>query len=362
MRKPPFLALCAALLAASLGADTPTRERLSKYFAGWYSVCPGTSVTVAEAPEFVIPGYVAYKVERTCEAKNRNEVNIALVDPARDAVFVGEVFYSGDRHDQPFVAATDLPVIESALSDSFGLPVSVKVEPGAARGSLIPIRATIREAPFAMAGSAGFVSQDGAALLLGEFHPLGMAPERWREQLLAESAGVSTGKGSSPVTAFIDFQCERCRIRTPQVREFLQAHGGTMEIRFLPLVKVHNWAFAAAESAAALSTVSPALYAKYEDAIFPRAGSMTEDAARELAVDVAESAGVRKAFDAEIASGRARNRVVRDMELAMRLQLNGTPVFFYKGVYLTSEPSLVENYIQSRQGGASGSPDKGVPR
>jgi hypothetical protein len=361
MRKTLFLVLCAALSAVSLRADAPTRDRLSRYFGGWFSVCPGTSISVVEAPDFVIPGYAAYRVERKCDAKNRNELSIALVDAARDAVFVGEVFYSSDRRDQPFVAASDLPVIEGALQETFGLPVSVKVEAGT-RGSLIPIRASIREAGNATVGSSGFVSENGAALLLGEFHPFGVAPELWREQLLSESPGVRPGKGSSPVTAFIDFQCEKCRVRTPQVRDFLQAHGGALEIRFLPLVKVHNWAFAAAESAAALSGVSPALYTKYEESIFPRAGSMNEKAVRELAVDVAEAAGVREAFDAELSSGRARERVVRDIELAMRLGLNGTPVFFYRGVYLTSEPNLAESYIQSRQGGSSGPADKGVPR
>lgn len=361
MKKTLFLALFAALLTVSARADAPTRDRLSRYFEGWYSVCPGTSISVEEAPDFVIPGYAAYRVERTCGAKNRNELSIALVDPARDAVFVGEVFYSSDRHNQPFAAASDLPVIESALQEAFGLPVSVKVEAGT-RGSLIPIRVSIREAPNATATSAGFVSQDGAALLLGEFHPFAVAPELWREQLLAASPGVPHAKGGSPVTAFIDFQCEKCRVRTPQVRDFLKSHGGTLEIHFLPLVKVHNWAFAAAESAAALSAASPALYTKYEEAIFPRAGSMTEKAARELAVDLAEAAGVREGFDAELSSGRARDRVIRDIELAMRLQLNGTPVFFYRGAYLTSEPNLAESYIQSRMGGPPGSPGKSVPR
>ena len=135
----------------------------------------------------------------------------------------------------------------------------------------------------------------------------------------------------------------------------MAAHGGTLEIRFLPLVKVHNWAFAAAESAASLASVSPALYTRYEDAIFPRAGSMTEQAARELAADVAAAGGAREGFDAEISSGRARDRVVRDVELAMRLGLNGTPVFFYRGAFLTSDPNLVESYIQSRLG-RSGKP------
>ena len=44
----------------------------------------------------------------------------------------------------------------------------------------------------------------------------------------------------------------------------------------------------------------------------------------------------------------------------MRLGLNGTPVFFYRGAWLTSEPELAENYVQkglrgSGQAGGQGS-------
>jgi len=82
------------LLAASSAAsaqDVPAR--LSKYFTAWYSVCPNTRVTVAKVPEITIPGYESYRVERSCDAKNRNEMSVTLVNTARDEVFVGEVLH-----------------------------------------------------------------------------------------------------------------------------------------------------------------------------------------------------------------------------------------------------------------------------
>jgi hypothetical protein len=106
------------------------------------------------------------------------------------------------------------------------------------------------------------------------------------------------------------------------------------------------------ESAAALANVSPAPYANYEEALFPRAGGMMEKAARELARDVAEAAGAREAFEQELSSGRARERVLRDIELALRLGLNSTPVFFYRGTLLTGESQLAESYIQEELGNA----------
>ncbi len=367
MPKAVLLACGAVLWAVSLGAQTaqtapsapsarsPNRDRVLQYFGGWYSICPNSKVTAGPAADIVIPGFEAYRVARECSAKNRDEVSVALVDPERDEVFVGQVLFDGARHDRPFVPMSDLPVIRASLQETYGLPVALRVgkEP---RGSLIPLLITLKLAEGALPSVPGFVSRDGAAVLIGEFHPLGTPPEQWRDAVLAESPGIRTGKGKFEVTAFIDFQCERCRVREPQVKEWVNGKGGAVAIRFLPLVKIHDWSYAAAESAAALAGVSPALYAKYEEAVFPRAGDLNEAAVRQIASDIAEAAGSRAAYEAELSSGRARDRVVADVSTALRLGLNGTPVFFYRGVYLTSEPDLVETYVQPRLGGPSKSP------
>jgi protein-disulfide isomerase len=336
-------------------ASTANRDRVLQYFGGWYSICPNSKVSAKAATDIVIPGFEAYRVSRECSAKNRDEISIALLDPERDEVFVGQVLFDGSRKDRPFSPMADLPGIRASLQETYGLPVALRLgkEP---RGALIPLQVTLKLTEGALPSIPGFVSGDGAAVLLGEFHPLGTPPEQWRDAVLAESPGIRTGKGQFEVTAFIDFQCERCRVREPEVRKWVSEKGGAVAIRFLPLVKIHDWSFAAAESAAALAGVSPALYAKYEETVFPRAGEMNEAAVRQIASDVAEAAGSRAAYEAELSSGRARDRVVADVTTALRLGLNGTPVFFYRGVYLTSEPSLVETYVQPRLGGASKAP------
>jgi len=346
MRKAVFLSILGVFCALCASADDAAKARVARYFTQWYSVCPGTKVTVTAMPEVVIPGYDAYRAERACELKNRNESGITLVDKAGKEIFVGQVLHDDTRRDRPFVAATDLPVFRGALQDMFGLPVNLALGQGQ-RGSLVPLVVRILEAPNAVASVGGFASQDGASILVGEFFPLDVEPNVTRAKLLAAPGPPPAAKKSIfSVTAFIDFQCERCRVRTPQVRTFAWAHGGEVQVRFLPLVKIHNWAFAAAECAAALAAVSPPLYAKYEEAIFPRAGDMNETSARDVANDVAQAAGVGDAYVAELSSGRARKRVLDDIELGLRLGLNGTPVFFYRGAWLSSEPELAENYIQ----------------
>jgi len=352
MRRTSFsvlFALIGALVCSRLaGAAEPARDRISRYFAGWYSICPETRVTVSPVPEVKIAGFEIYRVERSCTLKNRNEMAITLFDPAKDELFVGEFLHDDTRKGRPFSEATDVPVLQGVLKDAFGVPVTIEVGKET-RGPLKPFRASLRLAEGASAAVPGYVSEDGATLLIGQFRPLSVAPDEQRRRMLAESPGVRPRDGKYYVTAFVDFQCERCRLRAPQVADFVWSHGGgAVEYRFLPMIKVHDWAFAAAETAAALANVSPALYARYEQTVFPQASSMTPDSVRQAGADVAEAAGVGPAYREELSSGRARQRVARDVELAMRLGLNGTPVFFYDGAFLSSDTGVAENYIEAR--------------
>jgi thioredoxin family protein len=356
MRRAPILAvilLCAAS-SASAADDVPTR--LSKYFTAWYSVCPNTQIAVTKVPEIAIPGYESWRVERKCDVKNRNEMSVTLVSTAKDEVFVGEILHSDAPRSGPFSAQKDLPPVEGALRDAFGVPLKVSVD-SSASGELLPLTVSLQQAEGAIAKLPGFFSRDGATVLLGAFRPFGEDPRKLREKLLAASPGVRMRKGPWYVTAFIDLQCERCRVRVPEVRDFAWTHGGAMEIRFLPLVKTHDWAFAAAESAAALANVSPELYEKYEQAVGQRASSMSRTSAREIAGDVADAAGARQAFEAELSSGRARDRVLRDVELALSLGLFSTPAFFYRGAHLTGEAGAVEKFVSAElSSGAAAKP------
>jgi protein-disulfide isomerase len=343
----PAVIVLLAVRGAARAEDVPTR--LSRYFTAWYTVCPNTRVTVAKVPEIAIPGYDSYRVERACDVKNRQEMSVTLVDAAKDQVFVGEVLHSDAPRSGPFSAEKDVPQLEAALLEAYGVPLKVQVN-ASASGALLPLTLSLQQAENASATLPGFVSRDGATVLLGSFRPFGEDPRKLREKMLSASPGVRVRKGAWYVTAFIDLQCERCRKRAPEVRDFAWTHGGAMEIRFLPLVKTHDWAFAAAECAAALAAVSPDLYERYEQAVGQRASAMNNAAAREIANDVADSANARPAFEAELSSGRARGRVIRDVELALSLGLYSTPAFFFRGAQVTGEAGAAEKFITAELG------------
>jgi len=351
VRKPALAALAASVaLPLALSAPASARERIAGYFRAWYAYVPGSEVSVKPASEVVLPGFEAYKVERRSSSKAHQEENIAFYDVGRGEVFVGDLLHDPRRSvgNRSFDSRRDLPGIEASMGGLFGLPVKVELgEAAPARGALLPLTISIRQEKEtdSFVARAGFVSKDGSTLMLGEFHPLAEGPAAFRERLLGQTAGVRVRPGRFIVTEFLDFQCDRCRVRTPDVRRAVEEKGGTVEVRFLPLVKQHEWSFAAAESAAALAGVRPELYRRYEETVFARSEGMNGAAARELASDIAEAAGARGAFAVELSSGRARARVVRDIGLAMRLGVMATPSFLYRGTLLPGEKGLLETFL-----------------
>lgn len=347
-------ALLAALVLGCLVApfasgDELTRKRLIRYFGEWYSWYPNSLIRVTESKEVALAGFETYRIQRSCESKAHQESNVVLFDRTRDEIFVGEVFSDDIRRfaKKAFNPAKELPNMEASLTEAYGLPVKVKAE-GAPRGLLLPLVITIRQADSAFVSIPGFVSEDGAAILLGEFHPLAAEASAFRRRLIQESEGVRTEAADFYVTEFLDFQCERCRVRAPEVKKSVTARGGGVEVRFLPLTKVHDWAFAAAESAAALANVRPILYGTYEEALVARAQGMNAKAAKELAVDIAEAAGRKAEFELEISSGRARQRVLRDIFLAVRLGISATPAFVHEGNFVSGEKDLFETYLSEK--------------
>lgn len=347
-------ALAATLITLPLlGAGPSVRARLGDFFSEWYPQVPGTHFEAAEARDVSVPGLPAFLVSRrpdpAAPTPSRAESAVTLYDPGRDAIFVGEALYDPARvaARRPFDPAADFPNMTASLQEGFGVPIRIE-RSGQARGVLLPITVRAEQAPGAFVRLPGYVSSDGAIVLLGEFHALSEKPAVWRRKVLSENPGVRLKSGSFTIVEFLDFQCERCKQRTPEARAAAARSGGALEAHFLPLVKSHDWAFAAAESAAALASIAPALYARFEEMVFARSERMTAATARELAGDVAEGAGMRERFDDEISSGRARDRVLRDVLLASRLGVTGTPTFVLDGRLLPGERSFLEIELSRR--------------
>jgi hypothetical protein len=64
-----FFALFLAAVVPPLQADEDTRNRLIRFFGGWYCLFPDTAILVKETTAVEIPGFEAYLFETYLRGK-----------------------------------------------------------------------------------------------------------------------------------------------------------------------------------------------------------------------------------------------------------------------------------------------------
>jgi len=110
-------------------------------------------------------------------------------------MFVGEVLHSDAPRTGPFSEEKDLPQLQAALLEAFGVPLKIQVDTSAG-GDLLPLKLALQQAENATATLPGFVSRDGSTVLLGSFRPFNEDPRRLREKMLSASPGVRVRKAA----------------------------------------------------------------------------------------------------------------------------------------------------------------------
>ncbi len=214
-----MFAVGAALLAASLGADAATRDRVSQYFAGLvFRSAPNTQVSVVPAVERRhprlrgLPGRAHVRREEPRrDLHRRSWTRLATRSSwARSST-------TRERRNQPFVPSTDLPVIRTTLQDTLRTFRSRSGSGRTPRGLADPARASPCAWPTTRCRrSRASCPRMERRCSSGEFRPFSVCrPSSGATRPSPSRPGVRTGKGSFAVTAFIDFQCEKCRQREP---------------------------------------------------------------------------------------------------------------------------------------------------
>ncbi len=140
------------------------------------------------------------------------------------------------------------------------------------------------------------------------------------------------GAMDAPVTVieFADFNCSACRTSKPKIREVLAATGGKARhaFRHVPLVQIPGHETSMQAAVIAEYAASQGRFWEFFDAAFDPSNDQrikTVDGIIGIANDVGlDAAAARKALDETSAEARS---VVADFDLALRLNIRGTPTF-----------------------------------
>jgi protein-disulfide isomerase len=138
------------------------------------------------------------------------------------------------------------------------------------------------------------------------------------------------GAETAPVTLveYGDYQCSYCAAAYGII-QMAQAQLGLL-LRFVfrnfPLTEMHPQAELAAEAAEAAAAQGK--FWKMHDALYENqpilSAELIEALAQELGLDI-------ERFESDLASGRFRERVKRDVTGGIRSKVEGTPTFFING-------------------------------
>lgn len=170
------------------------------------------------------------------------------------------------------------------------------------------------------------------------------ARRQFLQQMLSDPAAVI---GDSPTQGaqeqeivlfeFSDFQCPFCAKAHKTVDRFMEKHGDrvTLTYKYLPLESIHPEAIPAARAAWAADRQGK--FWPYRDRLFEQQDELGEALYEEIAQ--ALDLGLEQ-FNRDRNSDAAEAAIQKDLDLAKRLQLTSTPIFFLNEEMLTGAVEL----------------------
>ena len=147
-------------------------------------------------------------------------------------------------------------------------------------------------------------------------------------RLGAEHAAVT-------IIEFSDFQCPFCKVAQSTLRKILQTYGNNVRLVFkhLPL-EIHPQAWPAARAATCAGAQNR--FWQYHDALFE-----ADDLSLETLKRIAATLGLDlPKFKTCLESEASRLAVLKDLQDAQRLGINGTPSFIINGTLVRGIPDL----------------------
>ncbi len=147
------------------------------------------------------------------------------------------------------------------------------------------------------------------------------------QTIIADSPTTGSRSQKTILLEFSDFQCPYCQKAYETVEEFMAMHPDvTLVYKHFPLSSIHPQALAAAK--ASWAAQQQGKFWDYYSALFEE----QEDLGDELYMELAENLDLDiEQFERDRNSRNADVAIAEDMELAVKIGIQGTPLFVLNG-------------------------------
>ncbi|MDJ0844198.1 MAG: thioredoxin domain-containing protein [Crocosphaera sp.] len=156
------------------------------------------------------------------------------------------------------------------------------------------------------------------------------------QTIIADSPTTGPLTANNILIEFSDFQCPYCKQAYETIKEFIAAHDQvTLVYKHFPLSSIHPQAMAAAKASWAAGQQGK--FWPYYDALFQQ----QENLGNQLYLDIAKNLNLNiNQFERDRHSQQANITIAKDMELARKIGIQGTPLFVFNEQFFSGAVPL----------------------
>jgi protein-disulfide isomerase len=152
------------------------------------------------------------------------------------------------------------------------------------------------------------------------------------QTIIAESPTTGSLAQKNVLLEFSDFQCPYCGQAYKTVKEFMEIHQDevTLVYKHFPLISIHPQALPAAKASWAAGQQGK--FWQYYDALFSQQKELGEN----LYLNIANNLNLDlEQFNRDRSSKEARIAIEKDIDMATKIGIQGTPFFVFNGQFFS---------------------------
>lgn len=345
MRRGTLVAI-ALVVAGMVSAQTP-EEAARRFSLAYVSYAPESSVDVrvdARGTTPTGPYLVATALRSSLRGGEPEQLSL-LIDPQSRQVTVGPLMPLPPTN-PPLNAATIPNFVETLLpqmlSGALGSRVKMRWPSTPTRPSAVVTLTAEVATGYGWIRMPAAITMDGKQFMLGSTWPLDRDPRAVRRDMLRDApVRWDPGHESAVVqlVEFSDFQCPACKYHWARVKEVLGKTGASVRHGMVnyPLTQSHPWAFAAAVAGECIGRTWPDRFLDVKEEFYRLQDSMTVETVRDAALGfLAQQSLAEKTFSDCFMKDPVVEGVLRQIEVAQRIGVVGTPTYFANGEILAA--------------------------